>query len=236
MSHDKLWQQSLTVAKSLTVAIAFVLMSVAATANAGMIDFSAGAVIVNGPGIGNVALPVAITPNPNNDNQDGSSPAVDKNITVPIKRFDNPGYIDIVFPVSNTDGVSEYVVFENVDNNTGVDWVGYTLQLGSGIGASFAPSTAGDGLDFDAPGHDPAASFFSTTFANLAIPSEDELVFSGGTQGPGSQNYSFRIDVPDLDSFTIRQLPSPVPEPTSLAAFATAFLIGFAIRRRWIFA
>lgn len=227
MTHNTLRQQSLT------IALAFVFVAVAATANAGMIDFSAGAVIVNGPGIGNVAVPVAVTPDPNNDNQDGSTPADDNNITIPIKRFDNPGYIDIVFPVSDTDGVSEYVVFENVDNNTGVDWVGYTLQLGNGLGASFVPSTAGDGLDFDSPGHDPAASFFSTGFANLAIPSEDKLVFSGGTQGTGSQNYSFRIDVPDMDNFTIRQLPTPVPEPCSLSLFGLGVLVlGWAIRKR----
>ena len=96
---------------SLTSALCFVFLAFTATANAGRIDLSAGAVIVNGPGIGNVALPIATTPDPNNDNQDGSTPANDNNITIPIKRFDNPGFIDIVFPVSNTDGVSEYVVF-----------------------------------------------------------------------------------------------------------------------------
>ncbi len=207
----------------LGVALAFAVVVAATDARAGTIDLTAGAVIVTGPGIGNVALPVALTPNPNNDNQDGSTPAQDNNITVPIKRFDNVGYIDIQFPTSNTDGITEYVIFENVDNDTGVDWSGFEIQLGFGIGTSFQPSTPGDGLDFDAPGYDPMSSFFSTAFATVTMPDEDLLVFSGGVQSTGSQNYSFRIDLPDVASFTIRQTPIPVPEPV------TGLLLGAGI-------
>ncbi len=216
----------------LRVALSVAFMAGASAVHAGTIDLGAGAVIVSGPGIGNVALPVAQTPNPNNDNQDGSTPGQDNNITVPIKRFDNPGYIDIQFPVTNTDGVTEYTVFENVDNDTGVDWAGFEIQLGFGNGASFLPSTAGDGLDFDAPGYDPLSSFFSNAFPSLAMPNEDLLVFSAGVHGSGSENYSFRIDVPDGANFTIRQTPIPVPEPGSLLLFALGGLGWGWVRRR----
>jgi hypothetical protein len=213
------------------LAVAF--LAFAPAAHAGRIDLSAAAVIVSGPGLGNVALPVAITPDPNNDNQPGG-PGGDNNITVPIKRFDSNGYIDIVFPTSNTDGVTEYVVFENVDNNTGVDWAMFTVELGFGFNSGFTPSTAGDGLDFDAPGYDPSSSFFSDAFANVQT-TEDKLTFSGGLQGAGSENYGFRIDVPDdlgVEGFTIRQTPVPVPEPSSLLLVALCSLVLGVIFRR----
>ena len=210
-------------------------MIVLSTAHAGQIDFSAGAVIVDGPGLGNVALPVASTPDPNNDNQDGSTPAVDNNVTVPIKRFDADGYIDIVFPVSATGGVTEYWVFENIDNNTGSDWIGFEIQLGYGLGTGFVPSDSSDALDFDGPNHDPSSTFYSTIFPNAAV-GDDSIIFSGGIQSTGSQNYSFRLDVPDVQTnFTIRQIPAPIPEPaTSWVLWTAAMGLGLrSMKRVW---
>jgi hypothetical protein len=167
-----------------------------------------------GPGVGAVNVPVIFSPNPNNDNQTGGGGA-DNNVTVPIKRFDNNGIIDIVFNVVTSGGVTEYKFFESVDNNTFLPWSSYTMQLGFGIGNFFVPSPPADGLDFDDPDYDfpPTSSVFTSVAQN-----NDTLIFSNGLQLTGSQTYQFRIDVPDgISQFTLRQVPTPIPEPGSLA-------------------
>lgn len=171
-----------------------------------------------GPGLGTVNVPLIFTANPNNDNVNGGDPT-DNNITVPIKRFDNTGYIDIVFNVQNTGGTTEYKVFETVDNNTFIPWSSYTMQLGFGFGGAFAPSLPLDGLDFDAPTFDSPP--FASAFPGIIAINEDEFLFLGGLHSTGAESYQFRIDVGDLPpgvtSFTLRQMPTPVPEPGSLA-------------------
>lgn len=188
-----------------------------------------------GPGMGSVTVVVFPALNPNNNNQDGTTPLLDNNIDVPIKRFDAVGYIDIEFLVTPSGGTSEYLFIESIDNNTGVLWSGYTMQLGFGTGAGFTPSTAGDFLDFDAPLFDPAPT--SAAFPVWIAPNEDLLVFSGGTHGSGQQVYRIRIDVPDdilpgdpLTTFTLRQ--TPVPEPGALGLAGVA-IVGLLIRRRF---
>jgi hypothetical protein len=185
-----------------------------------------------GPGMGAVTVVVVPAINFNNDNQDGTTPILDNNINVPIKRFDNPGYIDIEFEVTASLGISEYKLTESIDNNTGLPWVGYTMQLGFGTGAGFVPSVSGDGLDFDAPGFDPPPT--SAAFSGVA-PSEDLLVFSGGSQGAGQAVYNVRIDVPDPlllvgGKFTLRQLPVPIPEPAGLALAGLGLLGAIVVR------
>jgi hypothetical protein len=106
-----------------------------------------------GPGLGTVSVPAIVTVAPNNDNVPAAG-LPDNNIVVPIKRFDHNGNIDIEFRVTPSDGVTEYQLFESVDNNTGVDWSSYRMELGFGVGAAFVPSLAGDGLDFDFPTFD----------------------------------------------------------------------------------
>lgn len=186
---------------------------------------------ISGPGLGSVSIPLISTVNVNNDNQTGGGPA-DNNITVPIKRFDNVGYIDIEFNVTSTDGVTEYKVTESVDNDTNIFWNAYTMQLGFGTGAQFDPSDPGDGLSFDAPLYDllPTSGAFSTVSTN-----EDILVFSGGVHNLALQLYTLRIDVPDNYSrFTLRQYPTAVPEPSTIAlgTIALVGMVGFARRRR----
>ena len=193
--------------------------------------------LVSGPGLGFAAVPAIVTVNPNNDNQSGGGP-LDNNIVVPLKRFNSNEPIDIVFSVDASDGVTEYLVSEFVDNNTGVPWVGYRMLLGFGSGVGFSQVAAPDGLDFDAPTYD--APPRSLPFSTIAAPIEDTLVFSGGSHASGAQLYRFRLGVsditgllsPDARTFTLRQIPVPIPEPASVVLVGLAALIVAAARQR----
>lgn len=186
-----------------------------------------------GPGLGTVDVPVVFSPNPNNDNQVGGG-INDNNITVPVKRFDNVGYIDIVFNIVPSGGTTEYFVAETVDNDTGIAWNSYFMQLGFGTGAGFVNSAALDGLDFDAPTYDFPPT--SGAFANIVALTEDSFQFSTGLHSTGFQSYSFRIDVADLPpgvtSFTLRQTPVAVPEPASLFLLGGLASLGMIVYRR----
>ena len=201
----------------------------APTAQAGTI----GAVTsIGGTGLGTAYVPAIVNVLEGNDNQPDPQ-SIDLNQLVVVKRFDHDGYIDIQFSVfaSNPAGTTEYRVFESVDNNTGADWSGYTTVLGFGVAGNFQQSASGDDLDFDAPGYDLAPS--SSAFANVAL-GEDLLFFSGGVHSSGSEVYEFRIDVPDgIQTFTLRQYPRLVPEPSTLAlAFGALAAIALVWRRR----
>ena len=160
-------------------------------------------------------------------------------MTVPFKRFDSNGYIDIVFTVSDNaafpgtaETTTEYQVIESVDNDTGTDWSGYVMELGFGSGAGFVDSIAGDGLDFDSPDYDTPPS--STGFASVDTSDEDVLVYSSGLQTTGGESYSLRIDVPNgIQTFTLRQYPIPaVPEPGSIFLLVMGTIGLLAYRRK----
>jgi hypothetical protein len=179
-----------------------------------------------------VSVPLVSTPSPNNDNVPGVLP--DNNIDVNLKRFDFADYIDIVFSVSPSAGTTEYRVEEFVDNNTGVPWTGYVMELGTGFGPGFTTVGVPAGLDFDDPTYDTPPTSTAMTISTLTA---NQLVFSG-FHAAGAQQYSVRIDVPDLPAvigllgqFTLRQYPIPVPEPSALALVGMA-LVGLAWNRR----
>jgi hypothetical protein len=164
--------------------------------------------------LGLVNIAAILTTNPNNDDSPGALP--DNNTLVSFKRFNSNGYVDILFTVTPTAGVSEYQVSEGVDNNSTTSWKAYNLLLGFGTGAGFTQAGGiGDGLDFDTgpPGGNTTPPT-SSVMPVVTRPNEDSLVFSGGTQGSGAQQYQFRIDVSDLLSsngtFTLRQQPVPL--------------------------
>ena len=193
--------------------------------------------VASGPGLGFVSVPAIITLSPGNDNVPPSG-LPDNNIVVPLKRFDFNDYIDIEFSVLSTGPptfpVTEYQVTEFVDNNTGLPWAGYNMYLGFGTGAGFVLSAPGDGLDFDSPTYDTPPS--STAFPPPGTPNEDTLLYSGGIHGSGAQQYTFRIDVPNLvplgvSTFTLRQIPVPIPEPNTILLLALA-LVGVVSHRR----
>ena len=208
------------------------------TVSAGII--LSGTPVAGSPGLGNVTIPLILTTTPNNDNTaDANS---NNNITIATKAFQQNDYIDIVFvvqptaPFTNPGGTTEYRVVETVDNATGTNWVNYSMQLGLGTGAGFT-MTALDGLDFDtgAPGNDPPPS--STAMPTVSRPNEDTLLYSGGIHGAIQQTYEFHLDVPNLagDSnytFTLRQFPTPIPEPATLLLTLCFSAIPLLLRRR----
>jgi len=218
------------------ISIIFSWLFVASTL-AGQIN-STPAPVASGTGLGFVGVAAIITGAPNNDDATGTPS--DSNIVVPFKRFDSNGFIDIPFTVTATDGVTEYLFTEFVDNNTGSNWNTYTISLGFGTGANFTQVGGnGDGLDFDTgpPGGDTAPPT-AVAFPTVSRPNEDTLVFSGGIHGSGAQQYQFRIDVPELggraSTFTLRQQPTPIPipEPTAVV-YAGLSLAALLLRLRF---
>lgn len=211
---------------SLCLIAAAAALLVPVSANAGTIT---GVNSVTGPGLGDVTMAIISTPSPSNDEQPGG-PGGDNNVSVPFKRFDNVGNIDIVFDVVSSGGVTEYFFTESVDNNTFINWSQYIMQLGFGTGDDFLKSEAGDGLDFDAPEYNTQPT--SMGFASVDL-TEDMLTFSNGLHDLGQLIYKFRIDVPDgITQFTLRQTPVAVPEPGTLLLAGLAALGMVPVIRR----
>lgn len=216
--------------RKILVAAVLAISCLASQVFAGIIATSP-APVASGPGLGLVSVPAIVTANPNNDNQTGGG-ADDNNIVIPLKRFDANGYIDLVFTTTPSQGSTEYKVTEFVDNNTGLNWSKYTMQLGFGTGSGFTQATTADIIDFDAPNYDlpPTSSGLPSVSTNPTV-----LVYSGGIQGAGAQTYTFRLDIPDLaggTQFTLRQQPNAIPEPMGIALGAIALGIVGLIRRR----
>lgn len=184
-------------------------------------------------GVASVAGTVVTPPSaPNNDNVVGPSP---NTFFVLQKDYTAIGTVDLVFDVIDTGGTTEYAFIEGVSNSSGIDWSGYHIELGFGVGGSFVKSAAGDGLDFDAPFFDstidfnPGAVFFPGYTAL-----EDDLIASGGIfpNLAYAGNFVFHVDVPDgITQFTLRQSPLPVPEPGTFVLTSVG-LLGLLMRRR----
>ena len=147
------------------------------------------------------------------------------------KDYTAIGPVDLVFDLIDGGGTTEYIILEGVSNSSGIDWTGYHIELGFGVGAGFVKSTAGDGLDFDSTVDFNPGGFFFPTFTQT----EDDLIASGGTHPDTAYagNYVFHIDVPDgISQFTLRQSPiaNPVPLPAAVWFFGVA-LTGLGVMK-----
>jgi hypothetical protein len=182
----------------------------------------------SGPGLQSLSFNNFVAGTPNNDNVVGAS---DNQILINQKAFGTSDYIDMDFSVVASGGTTEYILVEGLANNTADTWTSYRIELGFGLGASFVSSVAGDGLDFDSPDFDSPAELAIPFFTTLVF-GEDVITLEDGSMGPLSfSNLVFSLDVPDgISSFTIRQIPVIVPEPSS-ALLLLAGMIGLARRR-----
>ncbi len=134
--------------------------------------------------------------------------------------------------ITVTGGLTSLNIDETVLNPSMVDWTDYHVQLGTGLGADFVPSSPGDGLSF--------FSGISSTFPTVTVVSEDELAFSGSVVGPLNsdlQQLQILLAGEDPFTFTLRQWPtfpaSDVPEPATMALLTLAAAgIGGYVRRR----
>ena len=154
-----------TILRSLTgkiFAVALGLAVLSSTADAGMITGVQmfGTEAGTGPGMGTVSVPVILTPNPDNGILAGGGP-LDNNITIPVKRFDYPDYIDIVFQVIPTNGVTQYKVVEAVSNNTSSNWSSYIDGVGFWCWSGLYSVSSRRWIGFWRPALCPASRFIS---------------------------------------------------------------------------
>ncbi|MBK8913518.1 MAG: choice-of-anchor F family protein [Phycisphaerales bacterium] len=182
-------------------------------------------------GVASVAGEFIVAPSdPNNDDVAGVSPNV---VFILQKNYVGIGPVDIEFTVADTGGVTEYRIEEGVNNSTGLDWSGYHLELGFGVGSGFVKAAAGGGLDFDAPDFN-SPNTFGPFFTGLP-PTELDLIATGFMPHAAfASGILFHIDVPDgITTFTLRQSPIAVPEPTSIAGLLIVLVLGRRARREW---
>lgn len=155
-----------------------------------------------------------------------------KNALEGIAHFIGPGYIDSVFTVAPSGGVTEFVLFESEVNFSGAPWTEFHFELGFGTGDNFVLSGT-DGLDFDAPDLDPTPSIYQfttgsiqpapTTFSTLT-PLDDQLIWSGGAleditvrhvdadgKAVGERLFPLIVDVPDVND----QIPDFARTPSA---------------------
>ena len=185
-------------ATAILVLVAAVLCLPASSAFASTITSYVGA---SGPGLGIVTFGSVATPSPGNDDVAGASP---NTIIITEKRFDTFDAIWTIYEVAN-DGIPsvEYQLTETVVNNTGTDWIGYQVMLGSGTDAGWVHASLGTGLDFDLPDDNSPRNF--SVFPALAY---DEVTINagGGVILAGETHvFTYAIDIPDgITKFTIR--------------------------------
>ena len=135
------------------------------------------------------------------------------------------------------DGDGEFAIDKSVLNNTGVAWKGFIFQLGTGTGASFVPSTQGDGLAFFTG----ASNREETGAFPNAVVHEDRIVFNGALLQGGTADFVVFVHTSTTEDHlvTVRQIATaamtsaPVLSPWSLAVLAVLLggLAGLRLQR-----
>jgi hypothetical protein len=165
------------------------------------------------------------------NNPDAQSGKVTAQISETAKVDRGPFDIQVL-----VDGDGVFAVDKSVLNGTGFAWKGFVLELGTGVGAGFVPSTPGDGLGFDA-----SQNNRETTGAfPVADVGEDRIAFRGLLAPGGTAEFVVfvRTDVIPDHLVTIRQVagtgasPAPVLSPWALIALALALGGVAALRLR----
>ncbi len=143
----------------------------------------------------------------------------------PTLTYTSIGLIDISITVDSAD---TYYISEtsgnSVHNTTGVAWSGFTWELISNPSGSLVydpTSPAFSGVDFQNHFQDATGT---ATFAT----------FTGGTVLDGQfVQPAFRFGIPSAGTYTIRETPIAVPEPSAivLAALACVGLVVWGRRR-----
>jgi hypothetical protein len=198
--------------------VAALLMGVvlaADSSSAGIITGYAGA---SGPGLGVVTSGGVATPSPSNDDVAGASP---NTITITEKRFDTFDAIWTIYDVADDGiGTTEYQLTETVVNNTGGDWIGYQVMLGSGTDGGWVHASLGTGLDFDAADDNSPRTFsvFPTVvYDEVTINATGGVILAGETHV-----FTYAIDVPPgITQFTIRTSARELLNPVEQEAWGT---------------
>lgn len=130
----------------------------------------------------------------------------------------------------------EFAIDKTVLNNTGMDWRAFRLQLGTGVGANFVPSTPGDSLSF--------ISSLNNREDTGAFPDvevdEDRILFTGSSAPGDSPRFIafVRSNTGSQHTFTLRQVaigaaaPAPVLNAWALAVLITALVSLASLRIR----
>ena len=217
----------MNISKLILVFFTLFLSSLYSTARAGIIDSID---FAGGPGLGSYSGLLLLSNGPNNDNvvYAGGVNAVGLDEI----NFDHVGYIDLVFNVSGSGGVTEYSAWASVFNYSSSTWTSFTIELGFGTGSSFQLAGSGSGLDFDYPDFDSSAS---SVIFGLPTVSANTLYFDNGSMPFGFVDAVFYdIDVPDgIAQFTIRYTPGvqSVPAPIPVLLLLPGLCV-IALRRK----
>ena len=170
------------------------------------------------------------------------------------KEFDYVEYIDLIFLVENNGGPTETIIYEEIFNNTFIDWTDYHLELGYvDIG------DCGNLNDCDYEFITPTSELYFLGQLNSAFDNENHMpddypntlwLDDGIVPDYDYFQMLVGINIPDVSeatpegalydcrdcyTFALRQTPTTgaVPEPSIIALFAAGlFGIGFARRRK----
>ena len=184
-----------------------------------------------------------ITVSPNNDDYTGLDNPNYKWYGIEYADFgihgwDAAGWSGSGYNIQESGGVTEYLFSQDITNNSGLDWAGYTLRLSLGwdTESSIVFSTLADGYNFDT---DTGISEPNPTYPEFLtlLHEHDSLTYTGLIPNNSTINITYSIDVPDglsVDMIWVMEKPlAPVPIPPALYLFGTGLLglIGMARKK-----